>query len=105
MTNQLNAAGVMSDLAVITSHGYTSSPSTPLNTTLPVWITEVAGERLSEQPVLVLVSDFFFHRPRRPDPGRLVQQRRAERGHDLGAEDLHSCCDRALLWLPLLGGY
>ncbi|CAK5284600.1 unnamed protein product [Mycena citricolor] len=42
MTNDINAAGAMPLLGIVTSHAYTSSPSTPLNTTHPVWQTENA---------------------------------------------------------------
>ncbi|KAF8311269.1 glycoside hydrolase [Clavulina sp. PMI_390] len=41
-TAQLIAAGVESDLGVITSHSYTSNPSTPISTKLKVWQTENA---------------------------------------------------------------
>ncbi|KAJ6611184.1 glycoside hydrolase [Mycena sp. CBHHK59/15] len=42
MTAQIIAAGVESDLGVITSHSYSSSPSTPIATTRKVWETETA---------------------------------------------------------------
>lgn len=42
ITAQLIAAGVESSLGVITSHSYTSSPSSPINTTRKVWQTENA---------------------------------------------------------------
>ncbi|KAF8289101.1 glycoside hydrolase [Clavulina sp. PMI_390] len=41
-TSQLIAAGVESQLGVITSHSYTSNPSTPISTKLKVWQTENA---------------------------------------------------------------
>lgn len=41
-TAQLIAAGVESDLGVITSHSYTSNPSSPIATTRKVWQTENA---------------------------------------------------------------
>ncbi|KAF8311270.1 glycoside hydrolase [Clavulina sp. PMI_390] len=41
-TSQLIAAGVESSLGVITSHSYTSNPSTPISTKLKVWQTENA---------------------------------------------------------------
>lgn len=41
-TAQLIAAGVESSIGVITSHSYTSSPSTPIHTTRKVWETEYA---------------------------------------------------------------
>ena len=40
MTAQLISAGVEGMLSRITSHSYTSSPTSPMNTTLPVWETE-----------------------------------------------------------------
>lgn len=39
---ELEAAGVMPDLDVVTSHGYTSPPGAAFNTTKPVWMTEWA---------------------------------------------------------------
>jgi O-glycosyl hydrolase len=41
-TAQLIAAGVESELGVITSHSYTSSPTSPISTNLHVWQTEYA---------------------------------------------------------------
>jgi O-glycosyl hydrolase len=41
-TAQLIAAGVESELGVITSHSYTSSPTSPISTSLHVWQTEYA---------------------------------------------------------------
>lgn len=41
-TAQLIAAGVESSIGVITSHSYTSSPSSPIATTRKVWETEYA---------------------------------------------------------------
>lgn len=42
MTAQLIAAGVENNIGVITSHSYTSNPSSPLVTTQKVWQTENA---------------------------------------------------------------
>lgn len=42
MTSQLLAAGVENDLGVITSHSYTSNPTSPIATRLKVWQTENA---------------------------------------------------------------
>jgi O-glycosyl hydrolase len=42
MLPELQISGAENFLSVITSHGYTSPPGNPLNTTLPVWQTEWA---------------------------------------------------------------
>lgn len=42
MTAQLISAGVENYIGVITSHSYTSSPSSPIATTRKVWETEAA---------------------------------------------------------------
>ncbi len=42
MTSQIKAAGAESLLSIITSHSYTSSPGSPINTSRRVWQTENA---------------------------------------------------------------
>jgi hypothetical protein len=42
LTNAIVAGGGEANLGVITSHAYTSTPSTPMKTNLRVWETEVA---------------------------------------------------------------
>lgn len=42
MTSQIKAAGAESLLSIITSHSYTSSPGSPINTSKKVWQTENA---------------------------------------------------------------
>lgn len=42
MTSQLISAGVESQVGIITSHSYTSSPDTPISTSRKVWQTEYA---------------------------------------------------------------
>jgi len=42
LTNAIVAGGVETDLGIFTSHGYSSSPSTPMQTTRRVWQTENA---------------------------------------------------------------
>jgi hypothetical protein len=42
LTNAIVAAGAQNLLGVITSHGYSSQPSTPMQTTRRVWQTENA---------------------------------------------------------------
>ena len=42
MTAQLISAGVQNMISRITSHSYTSDPTSPISTTRPVWETEYA---------------------------------------------------------------
>lgn len=42
LTASLIASGVETDLGIITSHSYSSDPTTPMNTRLKVWETENA---------------------------------------------------------------